>query len=61
MPKSSVYAAIIEEIFESKLKQGMTQVDFERSSGGGTKGSSLTWLFGGSQRGSAGPPAKHHQ
>ena len=31
MSKSNVYATIIEEIFESKFKKGMTQVDFERS------------------------------
>lgn len=31
MPKSNVYAAIIEEIFASKFKKGMTRVDFERS------------------------------
>ena len=31
MPKSNVYAAIIEEIFQSKFRKGMTQVDFERS------------------------------
>ncbi len=31
MSRSNVYAAIIEEIFESKFKKGMTQVDFQRS------------------------------
>lgn len=31
MPKSNAYAAIIEEIFQSKFRKGMTQVDFERS------------------------------
>ncbi len=31
MSKPNVYAAIIEEIFESKFKKGMTRVDFERS------------------------------
>ena len=30
MSKPNVYAAIIEEIFQSKFKKGMTQVDFER-------------------------------
>ncbi len=31
MSRSNAYAAIIEEIFESKFEKGMTQVDFERS------------------------------
>ena len=31
MAKSNVYAAILEEIFLSKFKEGTTQVDFERS------------------------------
>ena len=31
MPRSNIYAAIIEEIFHSKFRKGMTQVDFERS------------------------------
>ena len=31
MSKPNLYAAIIEEIFESKFKKGMTRVDFERS------------------------------
>ena len=31
MSQSSAYAAIIEEIFVSKFKKGMTRVDFERS------------------------------
>lgn len=31
MPKINIYSTIIEEIFKSKFKRGMTQVDFERS------------------------------
>ena len=31
MPDLNVYASIIEEIFLSKFRTGMTQVDFERS------------------------------
>lgn len=31
MPKINTYSSIIEEIFKSKFKRGMTQVDFERS------------------------------
>ena len=31
MSKPNVYTAIIEEIFESKFKKGMTRVDFERT------------------------------
>ena len=30
MSKSNAYAAIIEEIFVSKFRKGMTRVDFER-------------------------------
>ena len=31
MARLSVYASILEDIFFSKFREGMTQVDFERS------------------------------
>ena len=31
MPKTNIYSTIIEEVFKSKFKEGMNQVDFERS------------------------------